>query len=126
MSQSAHGDKLAPFQFARSSSLELDQSTALNQAIEIREREDLSASGQKKFLHVFAVVRLPALHAKRCKVLDTRHLVPRRAIVFGKLRFDNDLRVNSASAPANRAKRSGVGASVSQPTRRFQMPMRVR
>ena len=37
-------------------------------------------------------MRLPPLHAKFSKVLNTGHLIPRCAVVLGYLRFDHDAR----------------------------------
>jgi hypothetical protein len=92
---------------------ELLQPRAFHKLIQILKRKYLSARCQYHLLHVFPAdpeasardagdylifrfsFRL-ACHAQFAQMLDARHFIARRSVIFGDLRFDDDLRVELA------------------------------
>ena len=90
--------------------LESFQGRTFDEPVERFQGEDLPARGQEHLPHVFAanteapagnarnhfilgLASNSASHAEFSQVLDARHLVASGAIVFGDLRFNDDLRI---------------------------------
>ena len=80
----------------------------LHELVHVLQGEDLATGGEKQLLHVFAadaesascdrgahlelgLIRRLAIHAERSQMLDTGHLVSRRAVVLRRLRFNDHL-----------------------------------
>ena len=94
-------------------SLEILKPCMFDELIERLEREYLASGRKDHFFHVFTtnaetssayagddlifwVVCRPTGKAQFAEVLNASHLVPSRAVVFGNLRFDDDLGVKLA------------------------------
>lgn len=93
--------------------LEALQSCMFDELIKRLEREDLAPGREDHLFHVFTtnaetspadagddliswVVRRPTGKTQFAEVLNAGHLIPSGAVVFGNLRFNDDLRVKLA------------------------------